>query len=178
DVSERARLEEQLRQAQKMEAVGRLAGGVAHDFNNLLTVILGYCEFLCESFEIDDERREHLGEIQKAAVSATGLTRQLLAFSRRQVLQERVVDLNEIVHGMEPMLRRLIPESVELRTALSSRLANVVADPGQIEQVILNLAVNARDAMPEGGRLTIETGDARMDRAYVGEHPSARVGEH
>jgi PAS domain S-box-containing protein len=158
DLSRTKELETQLRQAQKMEAVGRLAGGIAHDFNNLLTAISGYSEFLIEG--LDDERlRRHAEEIRKAAARAASLTGQLLAFSRRQVLQPRALDLNAVVSDMDMMLRRLIGEDVELVTLLDPDLNPVQADPTQVEQVIVNLAVNARDAMPNGGSLTIETSD-------------------
>jgi two-component system, cell cycle sensor histidine kinase and response regulator CckA len=156
DLSHQKGLEEQLRQAQKMEAVGRLAGGIAHDFNNLLTAISGYSEFLIAGLE-DERQRRHADEIRKAAARAASLTGQLLAFSRRQVLQPRVLDLNHVVTDMDMMLRRLIGEDVELVALLDNELGAVLADPTQIEQVIVNLAVNARDAMPGGGALTIET---------------------
>jgi PAS domain S-box-containing protein len=158
------RSEEQLRQAQKMEAVGRLAGGVAHDFNNLLTVINGYCGISLLKMASRDPMRKNVEEIQRAAERASALTRQLLAFSRKQVLQPQVLDLNEIVGGMEKMLRRLIGEDIELLTDFDPRLCKVKADPGQIEQVILNLAVNARDAMPHGGKLTIATQNVTLDQ--------------
>jgi signal transduction histidine kinase len=157
------RSEMQLQQAQKMEAVGRLAGGVAHDFNNLLTVLLSGCEILADDYAADDPRRATLALIQRSADRAEQLTRQLLAFSRRQVLQPKVVDLNPIVSGMAPMLCRLIGEDVELVLQLAPDLGAVRADPGQIEQVIMNLAVNARDAMPREGRLTVAT--ENMDTA-------------
>src|SRR5581483_4782111 len=158
DLTRQKELESQLRQAQKMEAVGRLAGGIAHDFNNLLTAISGYSEFLIEG-ERDDRLRRHAEEIKKAAARAAALTGQLLAFSRRQVLQPRVLDLNAVVSDMDMMLRRLIGEDVELVATLDPALGAVRADPTQVEQVIVNLAVNARDAMPNGGALTIETGN-------------------
>jgi signal transduction histidine kinase/CheY-like chemotaxis protein len=162
DLSHQKALEDQLRQAQKMEAVGRLAGGIAHDFNNLLTAISGYSEFLIDG--LDDERqRRHADEIRKAAARAASLTGQLLAFSRRQVLQPRVLDLNAIVSDMDMMLRRLIGEDVELVTLLASDLGAVLADPTQIEQVIVNLAVNARDAMPLGGSVTIQTANIETE---------------
>ena len=146
--------EEQLRQAQKMEAVGRLAGGVAHDFNNLLTVILGYSEFA--SMQVKDSAiKKDLEEVIKAAKRAASLTRQLLAFSRQQVLEPLLLNLNEIVSNTEKMLRRLIGEDIELKTLLSPGLHLIKADPGQIEQVLMNLVVNSRDAMPRGGRLSI-----------------------
>ena len=163
DVTERKRLEEQFRQAQKMEAVGRLAGGVAHDFNNVLNVILGYVELTLRTMEEGDRRRRNLLEIRKAGDHAASLTRQLLAFGRGQVLQPRVLDLNAVVVDMDRMLRRMIGEDVDLVTALSADLGRVKADPSQIDQVILNLAVNARDAMPGGGKLTIETADVELD---------------
>jgi PAS domain S-box-containing protein len=158
------RSEEQLRQAQKMEAVGRLAGGVAHDFNNLLTVINGYCGISLLKMASRDPMRKNVEEIQRAAERASALTRQLLAFSRKQVLQPQVLDLNEIVGAMEKMLRRLIGEDIELKTIFDPTLCKVKADPGQIEQVILNLAVNARDAMPHGGKLTITTQNVTLDQ--------------
>jgi PAS domain S-box-containing protein len=167
DVTDVKRLEQQFFQAQKMEAVGRLAGGVAHDFNNLLTAILGSTDLLLDSLPADHPGREEAGETRKAALRAAELTRQLLAFSRQQVLAPRVLDLNEVVVDMDRMLQRLIGEDVELRTALAADLGAVRADPGQLEQVIVNLAVNARDAMPEGGKLTIETANVALAEAYM-----------
>ncbi|MDX6474711.1 MAG: two-component system, cell cycle sensor histidine kinase and response regulator CckA, partial [Gaiellaceae bacterium] len=162
DLTRTQELESQLRQAQKMEAVGRLAGGIAHDFNNLLTAISGYSEFLIDG--LDDERlRRHADEIRKAAARAASLTGQLLAFSRRQVLQPRILDLNAVVSDMDMMLRRLIGEDVELVTLLDPDVGRVRADPTQVEQVIVNLAVNARDAMPNGGSVTIETVDVATE---------------
>jgi CheY-like chemotaxis protein/two-component sensor histidine kinase len=149
--------EEQLRQAQKMEAVGRLAGGVAHDFNNLLTAILGYADLLLDKLPADDPNRRALTEIQKAGRNAASLTRDLLAFSRKQVLQPVVLDLNGVVENTSSLIRRLVGEDVEVVTDLESSLPRVTADPNQLSQVLMNLAVNARDAMPEGGRLTITT---------------------
>ncbi|MDB4883132.1 MAG: multi-sensor hybrid histidine kinase [Gemmatimonadetes bacterium] len=157
DVTERWVLEEQLRQAQKMEAVGQLAGGVAHDFNNLLTVIKTYSEFMLEQIEEASPLRADAIEIQKAAGRAAALTRQLLAFSRKQVLIPRAINLNEIVHGMEPMLRRLIGEDIGIELRTAAQLGAVKADASQLEQVVMNLSVNARDAMSNGGTITIET---------------------
>jgi len=167
DITERRRLEEQLRQSQKMEVVGRLAGGVAHDFNNILTAILGYSDLLLSRFGTKSPGREELEQIQKAAERATALTRQLLVFSRKQVLQPRVLNLNELVGNLEKMLRRLIGEDIQLTTVLEAALGNVRVDPGQIEQVIMNLAVNARDAMGQGGKLIIETANTRLDEGYA-----------
>lgn len=176
DISDRRRLEEQFRQVQKMEAVGRLAGGVAHDFNNLVFVINGYSEIMMRRLKPDDPMRGFLKEIHDAGTRACGLTRQLLAFSRKQVLAPKILDLNSVVTGMEKMLRRLIGEDVALATALATDLGSVQADPGQIEQVIMNVAVNARDAMPQGGKLTIETQNAVLDDTYARNHSEVRPG--
>jgi len=165
DITERRRLEEQLRQAQKMEAVGQLAGGVAHDFNNLLTAILGYCHLILDEVPEEDPLRPDLLEIQSAGERAASLTRQLLAFSRRQMLQPQLVDINTLVQQLEKLLRRLISEDVELVTALAADLRPVMVDPASVEQILVNLAVNARDAMPSGGRLTIETANVELDDA-------------
>ena len=178
DVTERKSLEGHLQQAAKMEAVGRLAGGVAHDFNNLLTIINGYTELLLGKFASDSKVSVHLKEIEKAGERATSLTRQLLAFSRRQVLAPQVLDLNAVVSNLEKMLRRLIGEDITLRTLLDPSLGKVKADPGQIEQVIMNLAVNARDAMPSGGNLTIETSNVELDEAYARTHATVKPGPH
>ena len=156
---------EQLRQAQKMEAVGRLAGGVAHDFNNLLTAILGYAELLVGRKDLDETSRGNVEMIQKAGKQAAAVTHQLLAFSRKQVLQPRVIDLNALVCDFERILRRVIGEHIDLRTAADAPCGRVRADPNQLEQVILNLGVNARDAMPRGGRLSIRTDNVRFDHA-------------
>jgi signal transduction histidine kinase/ActR/RegA family two-component response regulator len=159
--------EEQLRQSQKMDAVGRLAGGVAHDFNNLLTAILGYSQLMRAKLKPEDPLRSDTVEIEKAAVRAAALTRQLLAFSRQQILQPKVLDLNAIVTDMDRMIRRLVPSNIDVVTAAAADLGRVKADPGQLEQVILNLVVNARDAMPAGGRLTIETMNVGVDDLYA-----------
>jgi PAS domain S-box-containing protein len=170
DITERKRLEDQLRQAQKMEAVGRLAGGIAHDFNNLLTVITGYDEMLLNSLALDSRARGQALEILRAAEKATALSKQLLAFSRRQVAHPALIDINPVARNMSNMLRRLIGEDIELVMLLEPPLATVRADPNQIEQIILNLVVNARDAMPDGGRITIETGVAELGDEYVQTH--------
>jgi two-component system cell cycle sensor histidine kinase/response regulator CckA len=168
DVSERKRTEEELRQAQKMEAVGRLAGGVAHDFNNLLTVIAGRSHFLAHRLGPEDPSRRDVELIQKSAERAAQLTRQLLAFSRKQILEPQLVDLSVIATGIEPILRRLIGEDMHLSVTSREGLGRVKADPGQVEQVILNLAINARDAMPRGGRLAIETANVELDESSAG----------
>jgi two-component system cell cycle sensor histidine kinase/response regulator CckA len=178
DISERRQLEEQLRQSQKMEAVGRLAGGVAHDFNNLLTAISGYSELMLRRLRQGDPLRHNAEEINKAGNRAASLTSQLLAFSRKQVMQPKVLDLNTVVADMDKMLRRLIGENIELVTALDPDLWSIKADPGQIQQVILNLAVNARDAMPEVGRLTIETADIELDEINARWHVGVKPGRY
>ncbi len=178
DITNRKSLEEQLQQAQKMEAVGRLAGGIAHDFNNLLTAILGHSELLLSSFEPGDRLRKDVAEIKKAGEIAAALTRQLLAFSRKQILEPRVINLNYIVGDMETMLRRVIGEDVELVTETDPNLGLVTCDPGQMEQIILNLAVNARDAMPQGGQLTIETANQELNEAYASKHVSVKAGRY
>ena len=171
DISERRHLELQLRQSQKMDAIGRLSGGVAHDFNNLLGVIIGYSEVLQDQIKEGDRLRVCVDQILQAGKRAASLTRQLLAFSRQQVLEPKVLLLNGVVGDMEKMLRRLIGEDVQLTTKLDAKLGKVRADQGQIEQVIMNLAVNARDAMPEGGDISIETANTEMDEAFVKRYP-------
>jgi len=179
EITERKRLEEQLLQSQKMEAVGQLAGGVAHDFNNILTAIVGYADLLAAEFTGTNSRHlEDLEEIRKAARRAAALTRQLLAFSRKQVLEPRIIDMNGVVMNLEKMLRSLISENISLQTHLATDLAAARADPNQLEQVIMNLAINARDAMPEGGSLTIETGNATLDEDYAAQHVSVLPGEY
>ena len=171
DVTDRKQLEEQFRQAQKMEAVGRLAGGIAHDFNNLLMVIQGYADLLVGKLPAGENLRRNAEQIQSAAQRAAGLTQQLLAFSRKQILAPKVLNIHSVVADMEKMLRRLIGEDVELKVSSAPDLGLIKADRSQIEQVLMNLAVNARDAMPKGGRLTIETGNSEFD-ASVAEVPS------
>src|SRR5450432_3862680 len=164
-------LEQRLRQAQKMEAVGQLAGGLAHDFNNLLGVILGYCEILEKSHGVAEPDRNMIVEIRNAGTSAKNLTQRLLAFSRRQVLQPAFLDLNEAVSRVDTMLNRMIGDDVELVSVLRDRLGTIKADPSQIEQVLMNLAINARDAMPNGGRISIETTNIEIDETYARQHP-------
>jgi len=172
------RSEDQLRQSQKMEAIGSLAGGMAHDFNNLLSVILSYSELLALDLKLEDPMRDDLRAINEAGVRAAALTHQLLAFSRQQVLQPVVVDLNEIFAGMEPMLRRVLGEDLELSSLPSRAICLVRVDTGQMEQVIMNLVVNARDAMPRGGKLTIETAEILLDESHAGHYVGAQVGPH
>jgi PAS domain S-box-containing protein len=178
DVTEFKQVQDQLRHAQKMEAIGNLAGGVAHDFNNLLMVINGYSQILLMDLPPDSPIRPQLEEIKKAGDRAAALTRQLLVISRKQVAQPEVLVLNGVVNGMEKMLRRLIGEDIELRTCLDPGLARVKADPGQIEQILLNLAGNARDAMPRGGKLTIETANAELDAEYARTHVGVAPGRY
>lgn len=178
NVAERRALEEQLRQSQKMEAVGQLAGGIAHDFNNLLEVIMGYSDLLTEGLPVGDPLRRQAEEIYKAGKRAAGLTRQLLAFSRKQVLQPRVLDLNVIVTDLTKLLRRTIGEHIEFTAKLSPTLARVKADPNQIEQILMNLAVNARDAMPHGGSLRLETANVRVDEKLAQQHAGLRPGDY
>ena len=172
------RSEEQLRQAQKLEAIGQLAGGVAHDFNNLLTAIMGYGQLLTKRLDTHGPARRDVDEILRAADRAASLTRQLLAFSRQQVLEPRVLDLNAAVSDVDKMLRRLVGEDVDLVTAPAADLGRVKVDPGQIEQVLMNLVVNARDAMPQGGKLTIETANVELDASHVQARHEMKPGEY
>jgi PAS domain S-box-containing protein len=178
DITEKRILERQLRMAAKMEAVGRLSGGIAHDFNNLLGVIIGYAQVLKRSLGKDSPLFEHAEEVEKAGQRAASLTRQLLAFSRQQILTPTVLDLNALVTDMEKMLPRLIGEDIAVTTVLTPELGTVKADRGQIEQILMNLAVNARDAMPEGGKLTIETGNREFDVQYMRQHTGAKLGSY
>jgi PAS domain S-box-containing protein len=178
DISERRRLEAQLRQAAKMEAIGRLAGGVAHDFNNLLTAIMGFGDLALANLDPQSPARADLELALEAADRAATLTSQLLAFGRKQILQPRILDLNTVVTRMEPLLRQATGEHVRLITALAPQLGRVSADAGQMDQILLNLTVNARDAMPSGGTLTIATGDIDLDAGYVAAHPGATAGPH
>ena len=178
DLTERKRLEQQLRQAQKMEAVGQLAGGIAHDFNNLLSIIIGYSELLEARFDASDPLRAKLEQIRRAGQRAATLTRQLLTFSRKQVLEPKVLELNHVVADTLRMLQYLIGEDIELIAVPRSNLWHVSADPGQVEQVIINLAVNARDAMPKGGKLTIETDNFEIDEVFVRQHAGSVPGSY
>lgn len=178
DVTQRRVLERQLRMAQKMEAVGRLSGGIAHDFNNLLGVVLGYIQVMKRNLVSGSGLYEYAEEIEKASHRAVSLTRQLLAFSRQQVLEPVSLNLNSLVADMEKMLPRLIGEDIDLKLILDPGLGQVKADPGQLEQVLMNLAVNARDAMPDGGKLTIRTANAEIDMAFAREHPGSTPGEY
>jgi two-component system cell cycle sensor histidine kinase/response regulator CckA len=177
DVTERKRMNEQLPQAQKMETVGRLAGGMAHDFNNLLTTIIGFTEFVLSGLDEGSPLREDLEQVRRAGRRASSLTSQLLAFSRRQLIKPRILDLNFVVNDMGKMLGRLIGEDIELDIATDPELGRVQADPGQIEQVIMNLTVNARDAMPDGGKLTIRTHNVTVDVDYCAACPDGRPGQ-
>ena len=171
-------LEEQFRQSQRIEAIGRLAGGIAHDFNNLLTVIKGYSQLSFAELKESDPLRGSIEEIRKAADRAADLTRQLLAFSRRQIMEMKVLDLNTVLQNLDKMLRRVIGEDIELVTLLAEDLGRVKTDPGQIEQVIMNLAINSRDAMPDGGKLTIETANVELDEGYARAHVAVTPGRY
>jgi len=178
DVTQQRKLEDQLRQAQKMEAVGRLTGGVAHDFNNMLTAIIGNTELLLLDLPTDSPLRECVHQISDAAARAASLTRQLLAFSRKAIIQPRVLNLNAVLAEMGKMLRQVIGEDITLKTTPASDLWNVKADPTNIDQIIVNLAVNARDAMPRGGKLTLETQNVILDEEYARQHPGAKPGRY
>lgn len=178
DVTREHELESQLLQSQKMEAIGQLAGGVAHDFNNLLSIILGYADMLLAEGDLAEPALSRIEQISKAGDRAAALTQQLLAFSRRQVVNPKVLDLNAVVSDLEKMLRRLIGEDIQLETRLGTGLSPAFMDPGRLEQVIVNLVVNARDAMPAGGRLTIETSSVNLDESYLDNHIGARPGRH
>ena len=178
DVTQRKLLEEQLNQSQKMEAVGMLAGGIAHDFNNLLTIITGYSQLLLNSMHESDTNRLAVEQVMKAGERAAALTGQLLLFSRRQKLQPKVLDLNDLVSGTASMLRRLIGEDIDLRLVLGADLGRVSADPGRLEQALVNLVVNARDAMPKGGLLTVETANVTLGEDYINTHIQTRPGSY
>jgi two-component system, cell cycle sensor histidine kinase and response regulator CckA len=178
DVTEKQRLEELLRQSQKLEVIGQLAGGVAHDFNNILTAILGFCELLLTELEPHHVGREDVLEIKTAGQRAAALTRQLLAFSRKQILQPNVLDINDVIKGMEPMLRRLIAAHIDLVVSLQDDIGSIKIDPTQLEQIVMNLLVNASDAMPRGGKLTIETSNVHLDEHYGGRHLPVTPGDY
>ncbi|MDZ7768326.1 MAG: response regulator [Woeseiaceae bacterium] len=178
DITERRLLEQQSQQSQKMAAVGQLAGGIAHDFNNLLTAILGYCELLVTNAEVPEPAREDIAEIHKAGMSAARLTRQLLAFSRKEIIEPTSLDLSSVVADLRPILGRLIREDVKILVGLKPELDPVIADRGQIEQIVINMAINASDAMPMGGTLTIETDNVELDEEYARTHESVTAGPH
>jgi signal transduction histidine kinase len=167
DVTEQKKLEDQLRHAQKMEAVGTLSGGIAHDFNNILNVIIGYGSMVLDKLEADSPSKEQMNEVLAAAERAANLTKRLLVFSRKQVVEVKPININELILGLQKMLVRIIREDIDFNLDLEDRSLAVMADAGQIEQVLLNLAANARDAMPEGGRLTISTGLQEIDDEYI-----------
>jgi two-component system, cell cycle sensor histidine kinase and response regulator CckA len=178
DITERKRLEDQLLQAQKLESVGRLAGGIAHDFNNLLTAVLGYTELAAEEGDLNAHGQEFLHNVTQAAEKASDLTRQLLAFARRQVIEPKVVNLNDLIFSLDTILRRLIPESIALVTLPEEGLHAVKVDPGQFEQILVNLVINARDAMPQGGKITIDTQNVTLDAEYARHHEGVVPGEY
>jgi signal transduction histidine kinase/CheY-like chemotaxis protein len=177
-VAEREKIEQRLRQSQKMEAIGNLAGGIAHDFNNMLSVILGFTELALRELAPGEPMRADLEEVKRAGERGRELTRQLLAFSRKQLLEPKLLDLNGVLLGMERMLRRLVGEGIELSFLTFSRLGKIKADPSQLEQVLMNLVVNARDAMPTGGKLAIETSNVDLDAAYAAQHPDVMPGPY
>jgi two-component system, cell cycle sensor histidine kinase and response regulator CckA len=178
DITQRKRLEEQLIHAQKMEAVGRLAGGVAHDFNNMLTVISGYTRMILDELAPQDPLREYAEEVAKAAERAGAVTNQLLSFSRRQLIQPRIIDVNAAILQIEKMLRRLLGEDIQLSLDMEANLPHILADPNQIEQAVVNLAVNSRDAMPEGGQIFIKTAQVHLDEDYVRIHLGVKPGDY
>jgi two-component system, cell cycle sensor histidine kinase and response regulator CckA len=178
DITERKHLEAQFLQARKMEAIGVLAGGVAHDFNNLLNVIIGYCELVLDNLTEDDPNRNDIIQVSQAGQRAKSLTSQLLAFSRKQILQPAILDLNDSIASMGPMLSRLIPESIDFVITTQPGLGLIYADPGQMQQILMNFVINARDAMPQGGKLTIETENVNHDEEYALSHPAVKVGSY
>jgi PAS domain S-box-containing protein len=178
DITETRRLEAQFLQAQKMEAVGRLAGGVAHDFNNMLSVIIGYSDLSMDLVAPDSSVKRYLAQIKKASERAAALTRQLLAFSRQQIIFPRILNLNDVVNNVSTMLLRMVGESVSVSFRPTIPIGSIKGDPGQIEQILMNLVVNARDAMPRGGNIIIETAQAKLDEHYVSEHPGSQTGLH
>jgi nitrogen-specific signal transduction histidine kinase/CheY-like chemotaxis protein len=178
DITDTLLLEAQFRQAQKMEAVGRLAAGVAHDFNNMLSVIIGYSDLSIDMVSADSPVKKHLAQIKKASERAAMLTRQLLAFSRQQVIFPRILDLNEVVENLTTMLLRMVGESISVSFRPTTPIGSIKADPGQIEQILMNLMVNARDAMPDGGEIMIKTGHAELDERYVSRHAGFHTGQH
>jgi two-component system cell cycle sensor histidine kinase/response regulator CckA len=178
DITETRRLEAQFLQAQKMEAVGRLAGGVAHDFNNMLSVIIGYSDLSMDLVEPESTLKRYLVQVKKASERAAALTRQLLAFSRQQIIFPRSLNLNDVVNNVSTMLLRMVGESISVSFQPTIPIGSIKADPGQIEQILMNLVVNARDAMPRGGKIIIETADAKLDDHYVSEHPGSQTGSH
>src|ERR1700736_4069717 len=171
-------LEQELRQVHKIEAVGQLAGGIAHEFNNYLGIILGYGEFLIEEAGTNQSLRRGVAEIKAATQRAASLTGQLLAFSRKQVLERAILDLNQVIWEAHNLLRRLVPANIEIIPVLEPALERVKADPGQIQQILINLAVNARDAMPQGGKITIETANVDLDESYAKMHPEVKPGRY
>jgi PAS domain S-box-containing protein len=178
DITEKNTLEKQLQQAQKLEAVGRLTGGIAHDFNNVLSAIIGYTDFILMKTDKEDENRQHLQEIKKAGERAAALTHQLLAFSRKQVLKPEVLDPNNVIKELEKMIRRIIGEDIIFMANLKPDVDRIKADPAQMEQIIMNLAINARDAMPTGGKLTIETANVFLDEGYANHHIAVKPGTY